>query len=79
MEILLKLNIMETGKVCNFFVWDFPLPVWIIYPMVAHVTLLVSRKTLGQYFIDYTCNSQPLSNQFNNNFQMHLMDYYTSN
>lgn len=79
MEILLKLIITKIEKIHNFLVWNFSLLVWIIYFMIAHITLLVSRKTLGEYFIEYNCNSQPLSNQFNNNFQMYLMDDYTSN
>lgn len=79
MEILLKLIITKIEKIHNFLAWNFSLLVWIIYFMIAHITLLVSRKTLGEYFIEYNCNSQPLSNQFNNNFQMYLMDDYTSN
>lgn len=79
MGILLKFIITKIEMIHNFFVWSFSLLVWIIYFMIAHVTLLASRKTLGQYFIEHNCNSQPLSNQFNNNFQMYLMDDYTSN
>lgn len=63
MEILLKFIITNIEKIHNFLVWNFSLLVWIIYFMIAHITLLVNRKTLGQYFIEYNCNSQLLSVQ----------------
>lgn len=78
MKILLKLIVTKTGIVNNF-LENFSLPVCITYSVMAHVTLLVNRKSLGQHFIECNCNSQPLLNQFNNNFQMYLMDYYISN